>query len=62
MGTRTVRLDEDAYEKLEAEKLPGESFSDVVRRLTSDFILAKYYGVLDEDTATELDDIINSDP
>ena len=62
MGTRTVVLDDDAYEKLEAEKRSEESFSDVVRRLTSDFTLAEYYGILDEDTAIELEDAINTDP
>lgn len=35
MPTKTVSLSEDAYELLSREKRPGESFSDVVRRLTS---------------------------
>jgi predicted CopG family antitoxin len=32
MATKTISLELDAYEKLKAAKLPGESFSDVVRR------------------------------
>ncbi len=34
MAVRTVTLSEDAYEALRARKSAGESFSDVVRRLT----------------------------
>ncbi len=34
MTVRTVTLSEDAYEALRSRKSAGESFSDVVRRLT----------------------------
>ncbi len=34
MGVKTVGLDLEAYERLRAEKRAGESFSDVVKRLT----------------------------
>lgn len=33
MATKTITLEIDAYEKLRRAKLPGESFSAVVRRL-----------------------------
>jgi len=36
MGTKTIGLDEEAYERLSAEKREGESFSDVVRRITAE--------------------------
>jgi predicted CopG family antitoxin len=34
MPVKTVTLSEDAYQALSALKRPGESFSDVVRRIT----------------------------
>lgn len=59
MGTKTISLADDAYEKLRAHKREGESFSDVVRRLAGGVTLAEYHGVLDEDTADELEDIVD---
>lgn len=34
MGVRTVTITDSAYERLAREKRPGESFTDVVLRLT----------------------------
>jgi len=36
MGTTTISLKDEAYERLKSEKRAGESFSDVVMRLTDD--------------------------
>lgn len=56
MGSRTISLDDDAYEKLKAAKEPGESFSDVVHRLLGPAQprLTDLVGLLDEDAAEEL--------
>lgn len=35
MGSKTISLDEEAYKRLRREKNANESFSDVVKRLTS---------------------------
>ena len=35
MGSKTISLEDSAYEKLRAAKRPGESFSDVIRRVLS---------------------------
>jgi predicted CopG family antitoxin len=34
MGTRTISITDAAYARLAAEKRPGESFTDVILRLT----------------------------
>ena len=41
-----------------SEKREGESFSDVVRRLAGGVTLAEYHGVLDAETADELEEIV----
>lgn len=33
MGTKTIRVREDVYERLQAQKRPDESFSDLLGRL-----------------------------
>ncbi|RQG97294.1 antitoxin VapB family protein [Natrarchaeobius chitinivorans] len=58
MGTKTISLADDAYERLRAEKRENESFSDVVRRLTEGVSLEKYHGALNEETANDLEDAI----
>jgi len=58
MGTKTISLADDAYEKLKAHKREGESFSDVVRRLAGDVTLADYHGALDDETGEELEAIV----
>jgi predicted CopG family antitoxin len=58
MGTKTISLSEDAYDRLKAEKEENESFSDTVRRLTTGVRLADYHGVLSDKTAGEIEQII----
>jgi len=60
MATKTISLAEDAYDRLAAEKREGESFSDVVRRLTAGVSLAAFHGVLSPETATDLEDAIEA--
>jgi len=55
MGTKTISLADDAYEQLKAAKREDESFSDAVRRLAPGVRIAEYVGVLDEDTADDLE-------
>lgn len=55
MATKTISLSEDAYERLRAMKREGESFSDVVRRLTRGVRLSEFHGILSAETAAELE-------
>ena len=54
MATKTINLTEGAYARLHALKRDGESFSDVVDRLTRQFALLELVGILDEKAARSL--------
>jgi predicted CopG family antitoxin len=42
MGTKTVRLEEDVYERIKSRKREDETFSEAVDRLTSDYTLLDF--------------------
>jgi predicted CopG family antitoxin len=54
MGTRTISLAEDAYEALSAMRRPGESFTDVVRRLTRTRSLTELGEAMDSEAAEDV--------
>jgi len=54
VGTKTISVTEAAYARLRALKREGESFSDVVDRLTRKFALLDLVGILDENAARKL--------
>jgi predicted CopG family antitoxin len=51
MGTKTVRLDEDVYERIKAHKEPDETFSEAIDRLTDSWSLLALADTLDEEEA-----------
>ena len=42
MGTKTVRLDEDVYERIKSRKRDDETFSEAIDRLTSEWTLLDF--------------------
>lgn len=54
MGTKTISLSDEAYARLKRDKQKGESFSDVVLRLTGRQDLSKYAGTISPGFAEEL--------
>ncbi len=58
MGSKTISITEDAYHRLRARKRRGESFTDVVLRLTERRPLSEFAGVLDEKTGRALADAL----
>jgi len=47
MSTKSVRLDEDVYERIAARKRDGETFSEAIERLTGEYTLVDYAGDTD---------------
>lgn len=61
MGTRSVRLDKDVYDRVEAHKRDDETFSDTVARLMGDVSLldlADENGEYDAERASEQKDAL----
>ncbi len=60
MGTKTISLEDSAYERLRAAKRPGESFSDVVRRVlgSREPSLLEFTRLLDRRAADEVAEAI----
>lgn len=54
MGSKTISITEEAYYRLRARKRRGESFTDVVLRLTERRPLSEFAGILDEETGRAL--------
>ncbi|WP_049927133.1 antitoxin VapB family protein [Halopiger goleimassiliensis] len=55
MATKTISLDEEAYERLKARKKEGESFSETVKRLAGERSWNEVTGILSEDEARDLE-------
>ncbi len=58
MASKTISITEDAYHRLRARKRRGESFTDVILRLTERRPLSEFAGVLDEETGRALADAL----
>lgn len=57
MGTKTIGLQEEVYERLRARKRPGESFTDLLDRLleASEADWRQGFGTLPEAEAADLE-------
>jgi len=55
MATKNIAISEDAYERLKALKRPGESFTEVIRRVTGGRGVIELAGALTEKQADELE-------
>ena len=55
MATKNISISEDAYRRLESLKLPNESFSIVITRLTGKHSLNDLFGVLSKNEADRLE-------
>ena len=51
MSTKNISLDEDAYNRLKKLKDEGESFSDVVKKVTGERSLKEIAGIISDEEA-----------
>jgi len=58
MGTKTVRLEEDVYERVRSQKRDDETFSEAIDRLTGGASLLDLKGTLDDEEAQDLREAI----
>jgi len=58
MPSRTITISEEAYKRLKALKREGESFSDIILRLTSKTSLWNLAGILSKEEAEKLEETI----
>ena len=58
MGTKIISISERAYTKLDAERLEGESFDDVITRLTEKKSLMNLVGFFKKEDAEEMRTVI----
>ena len=58
MATKTIRLDDEAYERLKHRKGDGESFSDVVKRLAGERSFLELAGILSDEQTDAVRDAV----
>ncbi|PSP80384.1 hypothetical protein BRC88_06685 [Halobacteriales archaeon QS_4_69_225] len=56
--SKSIRLSEEAYERLAAHKRDDETFSEVVLRLAGERSLLEIAGILDDEGAAEVRDAV----
>jgi predicted CopG family antitoxin len=59
MGTKSVRLDEEVYERIQAHKREGETFSEAIDRLTSEYSLLDFAGGYSAEDADRHRELLN---
>jgi len=55
MATKTISITEEAYERLASKKKEGESFSEVINRITNKRSLSEFAGILSNEEADRLE-------
>ncbi len=54
MGARNISISDEAYERLKSIKKPGESFTDVINRLTGRRSILELAGIISREEGREM--------
>jgi len=54
MGTKTISITEEAYERLKMRKEKNESFTDVINRVTGKRDIMEFAGILSKEEGEKL--------
>jgi predicted CopG family antitoxin len=54
MGARNISISDEAYERLKSIKQPGESFTDVINRLTGRRSILELAGLISREEGREM--------
>lgn len=54
MGARNISISDEAYERLKSIRKPGESFTDVINRLTGRRSILEFAGILSKEEGREM--------
>ena len=58
MGTKNIAISEEAYQRLKALKKPGESFTEVIERMTRSRGVLELSGILSKQEASRLAEMV----
>ena len=57
MGTKNIAISEEAYQRLKSLKKPGESFTEVIERMTRTRGILELSGIISKQEALRLSDL-----
>ena len=58
MGTKNIAISDEAYQRLKALKKPGESFTEVIERMTRSRGVLELSGILSKQEASRLAEMV----
>jgi len=58
LGTKNIAISDEAYQRLKALKKPGESFTEVIERMTRSRGVLELSGILSKQEASRLVEVV----
>jgi predicted CopG family antitoxin len=58
LGTKNIAISDEAYQRLKALKKPGESFTEVIERMTQRRGILELSGILSRQEASRVSEVV----